>query len=65
MDDLLFVSFDKSTRDHSGLCVTRKHPNGDITVLKMEIGEQADILHELLTDQFAKAEIVRSKAWQR
>ena len=58
MEDLLIVSFDKNDRDNeAGLCVTRKHPNGDITVLKIVLDEQARILHKLLTDQSAKAEI--------
>lgn len=57
MEDLLFVSFEKSARDPSGMCVSRKHPDGDITVLKMEVGEQADILYQLLTEQMTKAEI--------
>lgn len=58
MEDLLIVSFDKNDRNNeAGLCVVRKHPNGDATILKMELDEQARILYKLLTDQSAKAEI--------
>lgn len=58
MEDLLMVSFDKNDRNNeAGLCVARKHPNGDITVLKMELDEQARILYRLLTDQSVKVEI--------
>ena len=58
MNDLLFVSFEEgNSRDQSGICVSRRNSKGDIFVLKMELGEQADILHTLLTDQSAKAEI--------
>ena len=54
--DKLMVLFDSSLDDEAGLCVSRI-VNGEIKVLKMEIGEQADILYHLLTDQSAKAEI--------
>lgn len=58
MEDLLIVSFDKNDRNNeAGLCVVRKHPNGDTKVLKMVLDEQARILYRLLTDQSAKAEI--------
>ena len=58
MEDLLMVSFVKNDRNNeAGLCVAREHPSGDITVLKMELDEQARILYRLLTDQSAKAEI--------
>lgn len=54
--DILTVSFDSGVNDEAALCVTRKQ--GDrIIMLKMELGEQADILYHLLTDQMAKAEI--------
>ena len=56
ISDVLAVSFDNSLKDESGLCVVRKI--GDqITVLKMELGEQADILYRLLTEQMTKAAI--------
>lgn len=58
MNDLLIVSFDKNDRNNNaGLCVTRKHPDGGVTVLKMALDEQARILYKLLTDQSVKAEI--------
>ena len=54
--DVLTVSFDNSLEDESALCVVRKI--GDqITVTKMELGEQADILYHLLTEQMTKAAI--------
>ena len=56
VSDVLTVSFDSGVKDESALCVTRKY--GDkIIMLKMELGEQADILYHLLTEQMAKAEI--------
>ena len=54
--DILTVSFDSGLKDESALCVTRKC-DGKIIVLKMELGEQADILYHLLTEQMTKAEI--------
>ena len=54
--DILTVSFDSGLKDESALCVTRKHGE-KIIMLKMELGEQADILYHLLTEQMAKAEI--------
>ena len=54
--DVLTVSFVSGLKDVSALCVTRKH--GDKTVvLKVELGEQADILYHILTNQMVKAEI--------
>ena len=58
--DVLTVSFDSSSEDMSGLCVSRICGE-KITVLKMEIGKQADILYRLLTEQSAKAEIMTDK----
>ena len=56
VSDVLTVSFDNGLKDKPALCVTRKY--GDkIIMLKMELGEQADILYYLLTNQMAKAEI--------
>lgn len=58
MEDLLIVSFTKNDRkNEAGLCVARTNPNGDTTVLKSELDEQARILYRLLTDQSSKAEI--------
>ena len=56
VSDILTVSFDNGLKDESGLCVTRKYGE-KIIVLKMELGEQADILYSLLTEQMTKAEI--------
>ena len=56
VSDVLTVSFDSSLKDESALCVSR-HIGERIVVLKMELGEQADILYHLLTEQMAKAEI--------
>ena len=58
--DILTVSFDSGLKDESALCVTRKHGE-KIIILKMELGEQADILYHLLTEQMAKAEIKAEK----
>ena len=56
ISDILTVSFDNGLEDESALCVTRKY--GEKTImLKMELGEQADILYHLLTEQMTKAEI--------
>lgn len=54
--DILTVSFDNGLKDKSALCVTRKCGE-KIFVLKMELGEQADILYRLLTEQMTKAEV--------
>lgn len=56
ISDILTVTFDSSLDDETGICVSRV-VNGKVVVLKMEIGEQADILYHLLTEQMAKAEI--------
>ena len=56
ISDVLTVSFDSGFNDESALCVTRKHGE-KIIMLKMELGEQADILYRLLTEQMTKAEI--------
>lgn len=54
--DVLTVSFDSGLKDESALCVARKCGEKTV-VLKMELGEQADILYQLLTEQMTKAEI--------
>jgi hypothetical protein len=56
VSDKLMVVFDSSLDDEAGLCVSRI-VNGEVVVLKLELGEQADILYYLLTNQSAKAEI--------
>lgn len=60
ISDILTVSFDNGLKDESALCVSRKQDD-DYSILKMEIGEQADILYYLLTNQIAKAEIKTEK----
>lgn len=58
ISDTLTVTFDKSLDDESGICVSvSRVVDGKVVVLKMELGEQADILYHLLTEQTAKAEI--------
>lgn len=54
--DTLMVTFDNRLDDESGMCVSRV-VNGKIIVLKVELGEQAEILYHLLTEQTAKAGI--------
>lgn len=54
--DTLTVTFDSNLEDEIGICVSRV-VNGKVVVLKMELGEQADILYHLLTEQTTKAEI--------
>lgn len=54
--DILTVTFDRGLKDDSGLAVARKC--GEKTsVLKIELGEQADILYRLLTEQTTKGEV--------
>ena len=60
ISDILTVSFDSGLKDEAALCVTRKC-GGKIIMLKMELGEQAEILYHLLTDQMAKAKIKESE----
>ena len=60
VSDVLIVSFDSGLKDESALCVTRKYGE-KIIMLKMELGEQADILYHLLTEQMTKAEIKKEK----
>ena len=54
VSDILTVTFDSSLDDEAGICVSRV-VNGKVVVLKMELGEQADILYHLLTEQTTKA----------
>lgn len=56
LSDVLTVSFDRYIGDETVLCVTRQQGN-QIKAVKMEFGEQADILYRLLTEQTSKAEI--------
>ena len=55
--DSLIVSFDSSEKDLSGLVVIRHTVDGDYKMLKGVVGEQADILYRLLTEQMITAEI--------
>lgn len=56
ISDTLTVLFNRYLDDEAGICVSRV-VNGKVTVLKVELGEQADILYHLLTEQTAKAKI--------
>ena len=56
ISDTLRVTFDSSFNDEAGICVSRV-VNGKVIVLKMELGQKADIIYHLLTEQTAKAEI--------
>ena len=56
ISDTLTVTFDRNLDDVAGMCIARV-VNGKVVVLKMELGEQADILYHLLTEQMTKAEI--------
>ncbi len=56
IEDVLTVSFESGLEEETSLCAARKHGE-EITILKVERGEQADILYHLLTEQTAKAEI--------
>ena len=56
ISDVLTVSFGSGLKDESALCVARQY-EGKTILLKVELGEQADILYHLLTDPMSKAEI--------
>lgn len=60
ISDVLTVSFGNGLEDKSALCVSRRYGH-KIVMLKMELGEQADILYRLLTEQMTKAEIKENK----
>lgn len=55
-EDRLIVGFDNAMNDECGICVMRQD-SGNIKLVKMELGEQAEILYRLLTEQMTKAEI--------
>lgn len=57
-EDRLIVTFDNSMNDEGGICVIRQDGE-NIKIVKMELGEQAEILYRLLTEQMTKAEIKR------
>lgn len=52
---ILTVSFDLSDKDEHAVCVMRQRGT-ETECLKVEIGEQADILYKALTDQSFKIE---------
>lgn len=54
--DTLVVTFDSSVGDKAGMVVSRVVKR-KVNFLKVEVGEQADILYRLLTDKTVKAEI--------
>ncbi len=60
VSDTLTVIFGSSLDDEAGICILRV-VDGKVVVLKMELGEQADILYHLLTEQTTKAEIKADK----
>lgn len=59
MNEFLLVGYDTSTLAEPGLVVTRKDEIDRIC--KMVIGEQAEIIYRLLTDQSLKAKIVEDE----
>lgn len=54
--DTLVVTFDDNLKDKASLIFSRVVKR-KVVFVKVEVGEQADILYRLLTDQTAKAEI--------
>lgn len=56
MTDTLVVTFDNSDKDYPGLCIMR-HRDKNIKILKMEIGTQAEVIYQILTEQMTKAYI--------
>lgn len=52
-NDVLHIAYEPKCIDEAGICITRIK-DGDITILKMELGEQAELIHKLLTDQSVK-----------
>lgn len=57
MNDLLYVSYDSDVIDETGICIGRQNKDGHTRILKMELGEQAEILYKALTDQMTKVYI--------
>lgn len=55
-EDRLIVGFDNAMNDECGICVMRQDGE-NIKIVKMELGEQAEILYRLLTEQMTKAGI--------
>ena len=61
--DVLTISFESGIKEESALCVARKHGE-EITILKMELGEQADILYHLLGEPLNAVEKGYNLAYQ-
>lgn len=59
MDAFLLVSYDTDTLAEPGLVVSRKGETDRIC--KMVIGEQAEIIYRLLTEQSLKGKIVEDE----
>lgn len=61
----LTVLYDKDLDGHgeAGICISNM-VNGKTCIMKMELGEQANILYRLLTEQMKKAEIKKVKNLQ-
>lgn len=57
MIDTLTVTFDNSDRDYPGICVMC-HRGENIKILKMEVGTQAEVIYQILTEQMTKAYIM-------
>lgn len=51
---MLTVTYDNSDKDLSAICVMQVDENAKYKCLKMEIGEQAELLYKALTDQSFK-----------
>lgn len=54
MQDLLYISYDDSEKDMTGVCIGRRNKDGSHSILKMELGEQAELIYKLLTEQSVK-----------
>jgi hypothetical protein len=54
MNDLLYISYDDSEKDMIGVCIGRPNKDGSHSILKMELGEQAELIYKLLTEQSVK-----------
>ena len=55
--DVLTVTFEKNIGSDAGICISRK-VGEETKTIKMDFGEQADILYRLLTEQMLKAKII-------
>ena len=51
---MLTVTYDSSDKDGSAICVMKVDDFDHYKCLKVEIGEQADLLYKALTDQSFK-----------